>query len=148
MTLQFQVQLDYGVAGDAVLQCDLPRYLAVLLRVAGIHEVSVAERNAAAATAYTLADESVRQAAFAYSDGVPAEWGELLAPLRHPQVAACLFRDCCQVAWADGDLDPIEQDVLLQIAHDLQIPDFLRDQVLVAVEEQELARLRILSLFS
>jgi hypothetical protein len=140
--------LDYGKAGNAVLNCDLPRYLAVLLRVAGIHAVSVAERNVAAATAYTLADEAVRQEAFAYSDGVPAEWSELLAPLHDPQVAACLFRDCCQVAWADGELDPVEQEVLTQIASELQLSDPLRDQILAAVEEQELARLRILALFS
>lgn len=146
MTLQFQVQLDYGVAGEAVLNCDLPRYLGVLLQVAGIHEVSVAERNAAAATAYTLADDRVRQEAFRYTEGPPPQWGELLAPLRHPQVAACLFRDCCQVAWADGEMDAKEKEVLMQIANHLHLPLFLRDQVLSAVEEQERARLRILAL--
>lgn len=146
MTLQFQVQLDYGVAGDAVLNCDLPRYLGILLHVAGIHEVSVAERNAAAATAYTLAEESVRQEAFRYTDEGPPQWSDLLAPLRHPQVAACLFRDCCQVAWADGDMDTKEKEVLMQIANHLHLPLFLRDQVITAVEEQERARLRILAL--
>jgi len=147
VTLEFQVQQDYGVAGEAVLNCDLPRYLGVLLRLASIHEVSVPERNAAAATAYVLADESTRQEAFRYSSQ-DMSWFDLLKPLRHPQVAACLFRDCCQVAWADGDLDPVEQDVLLQIAHDLHLPDYVRDQVMIGVEEQERARLRILGLFS
>ena len=39
MSISFQVQQDYGMAAEAVLNCDLPRYLAVLLRVANIHEV-------------------------------------------------------------------------------------------------------------
>ena len=148
MPQQFQVQQHYGAAGQAVLQCDLPRYLAVLLRVAGVHEVSVAERNAAAATAYLLADDITRQAAFDYTDGVPAEWSELLAPLRQPsQVAICLFRDCCQVAWSDGDLDSDEREVLIQVACELHLADSVRDQILGAVEEQERARLRVLSLF-
>jgi len=149
MPISFQVQQDYGVAAEAVLNCELPRYLAVLLRVASIHEVSVSERNAAAATAYALAEESVRLEAFRFCDtGAPPQWEELLTPLRSPQVAACLFRDACKVAWSDGEIDPIEQDVLLQIAHDLQLPEWQRDQLLIAVEEQERARLRILTLFA
>lgn len=147
MSISFQVQQDYGVAADAVLGCDLPRYLAVLLRVAGIHEVSVSERNAAAATAFALAEESIRQEAFRYCDGEPPRWAELLAPLKSPQVAASLFRDACKVGWADGEIDPIELDVLMQIAAELSLPDWQRDQLLGAVAEQELARLKILTLF-
>lgn len=146
MSISFQVQLDYGVAAEAVLECDLPRYLAVLLRVAGIHEVSVSERNAAAATAYALAEETVRQQAFRYCDDEPPQWDVLLAPLRSPQVAACLFRDACKVGWADGEIDPIEQEVLLQIARELQLPEWQRDQLLDAVAEQERARLKVLTL--
>lgn len=148
MSISFQVQQDYGMAAEAVLNCDLPRYLAVLLRVANIHEVSVSERNTAAATAYSLAEESVRQQAFDHCQEEQPDWLELLTPLRLPQVAACLFRDACQVAWADGEIDPVEQDVLLQLAHDLQLPEWQRDQLLSAVEEQERARLRILTLFA
>ncbi|MBX3167210.1 MAG: hypothetical protein KF760_07350 [Candidatus Eremiobacteraeota bacterium] len=148
MSLSFQVQQDYGVAAEAVLNCDLPRYLAVLLRVAGIHEVSVSERNAAAATAYALAEEAVRQQAFAHCDAEAPDWPGLLVPLRAPQVAACLFRDACKVSWADGEIDPIELEVLMQIAAELQLPDWQRDRLLEGVAEQERARLRILSLFS
>lgn len=148
MSISFQVQQDYGVAAEAVLGCDLPRYLAVLLRVAGIHEVSVSERNAAAATAYALAEETVRQEAFRYCDDEAPRWDLLLEPLRAPQVAASLFRDACKVGWADGEIDPLEQDVLLQIASELQLPDWQRDQLLDAVAEQERARLKVLTLLS
>ncbi len=148
MSISFQVQQDYGVAAEAVLDCDLPRYLAVLLRVAGIHEVSVSERNAAAATAYALAEEAVRQEAFRFCDEEPPHWPTLLAPLRAPQVAACLFRDACQVAWADGEIDPIELEVLMQIANELQLPEWQRDRLLDGVAEQERARLQILTLFA
>lgn len=148
MSISFQVQQDYGVAAEAVLECDLPRYLAVLLRVAGIHEVSVSERNAAAATAYALAEESVRQQAFGHCDEEPPHWPGLLAPLRAPQVAACLFRDACKVGWADGEIDPLELEVLMQIAAELQLPEWQRDRLLDGVAEQERARLRILALFA
>jgi hypothetical protein len=148
MLISFQVQLDYGVAAEAVLGCDLPRYLAVLLRVAGIHEVSVSERNAAAATAYALASEAARQEAFRYCDGETPNWEDLLAPLRAPQVAASLFRDACKVGWADGEIDPIEREVLMDIAARLQLPDWQRDALVSAVSEQETARLKVLALFS
>ncbi|MBS2033441.1 TerB family tellurite resistance protein [bacterium] len=148
MQISFQVQQDYGVAAEAVLSCDLAHYLAVLLRVAGIHEVSVSERNAAAATAYALASEAARQDAFRYCDAEPPDWSELLTNLRAPQVAACLFRDCCKVGWADGEIDPIEHEMLMEIARHLQLPDWLRDSLMNAVSEQETARLKVLSLFS
>ena len=148
MSISFQVQQDYGVAAEAVLECDLPRYLAVLLRVAGIHEVSVSERNAAAATAFALAEEAARQQAFAHIDDEPPKWDVLLSPLRAPQVAASLFRDACKVGWADGEIDPIEQEVLMQIARELQLPEWQRDQLLCAVAEQERARLKVLTLLS
>lgn len=148
MSISFQVQQDYGVAAEAVLDCDLPRYLAVLLRVAGIHEVSVSERNAAAATAYALAEEAVRQEAFRFCYEETPHWPSLLAPLCTPQVAACLFRDACKVAWADGEIDPVELDVLMQISAELQLPDWQRDRLLDGVAEQERARLRILTLFA
>lgn len=148
MTISFQVQQDYGVAAEAVLSCDLPRYLAVLLRVAGIHEVSVSERNAAAATAFALAEDAVRQEAFRHCDQESLEWAQLLAPLRTPQVAACLFRDACKVGWADGEIDPIELEVLMAVAAELGLPEWQRDQLLGAVAEQELARLKTLTLFA
>lgn len=148
MSISFQVQQDYGVAAEAVLECDLPRYLAVLLRVAGIHEVSVSERNAAAATAYALAEEEVRQEAFRHCDEEAPDWPALLAPLRAPQVAACLFRDACKVGWADGEIDPIELEVLVRIAAELRLPDWQRDRLLDGVAEQERARLKILTLFA
>ncbi|MFN8610331.1 MAG: TerB family tellurite resistance protein [Vulcanimicrobiota bacterium] len=147
MPISFQVQQDYGVAADAVLSCDLSRYLAVLLRVAGIHEVSVSERNAAAATAFALASAEARQEAFRYCDAEPPDWEELLVPLRLPQVAASLFRDCCKVGWADGEIDPVEQQILMDIATHLQLPDWQRDALMSAVSEQETARLKILALF-
>lgn len=148
MQISFQVQQDYGVAAEAVLGCDLPLYLAVLLRVAGIHEVSVSERNAAAATAFALASEPARLEAFRYCGSETPDWAGLLSNLRAPQVAACLFRDCCKVAWADGELDPIEHQVLLEIAGHLQLQDWQREALMGAVSEQETARLKILSLFS
>lgn len=146
MSLIFLVQANYGAAGSEVLDCELPRYLAALLRVANVHDVSVAERNVAAATAYVLADEEVRQEAFRYSFEAPPSWDELLQPLRSPKVAVSLFRDACQVAWSDGELDADEEGVLSEVARALHLEDSRRDAVLHWVKTQELARLELLQL--
>lgn len=137
MPFQFMVQLHYGEAASAVLTCDLARYLGALLRVAGIHGVSVAERNVAAAAAYVLAEESVRQDAFNWADPDSTTWAELLGPLSTPPVSLCLFRDACGVAWADGGLDELEAAQLEEMARELQIPDETRQRILDLVEAEQ-----------
>lgn len=123
----FLTQLHYGAAASAVSDCDLPRYLGALLRMAAVHEVSVAERNVAASVAFVLADELTRRLAFAFGD-TPLE--ELLEPLRQPLVSLSLMRDACQVAWADGQLDDQERDLLARMAE------------LLGVSPQQTARLQ------
>jgi uncharacterized membrane protein YebE (DUF533 family) len=146
MSLSFLVQLNYGSAGNEVLDCDLARYLGVLLRVAACSGVSISERNTVASAALILADEEVRQAAFAYAVPDSVSWSELLEPLRAPKVAACLYRDACQVAWADGQLDSDERSLLAQLSSVLQLDADFVAQLQSTVEVQERARRQLVSL--
>ena len=148
MPLRFLVQLNYGEGGQAVLECDLARYLGVLLRVAACAGVSVSERNTVASAAYILADKDVRQAAFTFSAMESPDWDDLLLPLSYPPVAASLFRDACQVAWADGQLDEEERALLERIARTLGLQADLTEPLLAAVEVQERARQQLVSLIS
>lgn len=148
MPFQFLIQSNYGEAAEAVLNSELARYLAALLRVANVHEVSVSERNVAAATAYILADEQVRQEAFRYSAELPPTWEELLGPLRLPGVAAALFRDACQVAWSDGELDEEEREVLQQVGAALGLEPEVQSRILEGVQALEMARRQILEILS
>lgn len=142
------VQLQYGKAADAVQSCDLARYLGALLRLAGVRGVSVHERNAAASAAYTLAEESVRQEAFEWSDPQARTWAELLGPLREPSVARSLLRDACQVAWSDGEMDPLETAQLLEMARELHIDDELRTRIFDLVGTQQVAHQQLLEVLA
>lgn len=143
----FALQRYYGAASEAVRNCDLPRYLAVLLRLAKSREISVPERNAAGFTALLLADESTRQQAFEFDQQLPPTWAQLLAPFQ-PPVSLSLYRDACVVAWADGVLDPEEQEILGQIARGLNLDSSLAERILSGVRQQEEARLSFLQLLA
>lgn len=140
------VQLQYGDAAPAVQSCDLARYLGALLRLASLREVSVQERNVAASAAYLLAEESVRQEAFAWSDAQARTWAELLVPLREPAVARSLLRDASLVAWSDGEMDEVEAAQLVEMARELQIDDELRDRIFQLSRSQAVAHAELLGI--
>ena len=145
---EFALQRYYGEATEAVRNCDLGRYLAVLLRLAKSRGISVPERNAAGFTALLLADEATRQEAFQFDEQLPPTWAQLLAPFQQPPVSLCLFRDACVVAWADGLLDPEEQEILGQIARGLKLDSQDASRILGWVRQQEEARLGFLQLLA
>jgi tellurite resistance protein len=142
------VQMQYGEAAGALQSCDLARYLGALLRLAALREVSVPERNVAASVAYLLAEESVRQEAFEWSDAQARTWAELLVPLREPAVARSLLRDACQVAWSDGEMDDVEAAQLLEMARELQVDDELRDRIFELTREQSGAHAELLGILA
>lgn len=146
MTDEFALQRYYGPAATVVQGCELARYLAVLLRLAKSRGISVPERNAAASIAFVLADEATRQEAFRFDEELPPTWAQLLAPLQQPPVSLCLYRDACVVAWADGQLDPDEQEILEQIARGLHLGPGESGRIQALVRQQEEARLQFLAM--
>lgn len=146
MADEYLIQQNYGEAGQAVLACDLSLYLAVLLEVARVQEISFRERNVIASTAYTLADEATRARALERSERTPEDWESWLEPIREAGVARCLFRDACLVAWADGPPEPEEQVALARLGLALTLADEVQTAIREAVSTQEQARLRVLEL--
>lgn len=112
----YRLDLDYGPALQLVRNCDLASYLAVLMRVGRVGDLSVQERNLAVPIAHDLqARESETLEALQLAES-SASLEELVQRLEHPSVRLCLYRDACRMALADGLVDEPESKMLEQLA--------------------------------
>jgi len=95
---------------------ELAPYLAVLMRVARVNEISVAERNVAVPLALALgATEEVTIEAMQLADDSSIPHASLTERIPS-DLAACLYRDACRIAWADGSVDTPENALLGKMA--------------------------------
>lgn len=101
---------------DELKRIELAPYLAVLMRVMRVNEVSVAERNVAVPLALALgATEEITIEAMQMADDPPIPLDKLVEKV--PQsLSGCLFRDACRIAWADGSVCAPENTLLGQLA--------------------------------
>jgi hypothetical protein len=147
-----RLETDYGRALTLVRNTDLASYLAVLIRMAQIGDISVAERNLAVPIAHDLNasyEETVE--ALLLADG-EAPLSQLVERLEHPAVRTCLYRDVCRIALADGPPEEQELSFLEELRSLLGIdPDDaneLLDGLIVIQSLQRVFRARINLLIS
>jgi hypothetical protein len=143
----FRLDLDYGPALALVQNCDLAAYLAVLVRVARVGDVSVEERNLAIPIARDLdAREEETTEALRLADD--ASLSDLVSRLEHPAVRLCCYRDACRMALADGQVDAAENAALQELAEalNLDVSPVLEDLALMrSLQERFRTRLHHLT---
>ena len=111
-----RLEMEYGCALPLVRNSDLSSYLAVLVRVAQVNEISLQERNIVVPIAHDLqASQEETVEALLLADG-DAGLAQLVERLEHPAVKLSLYRDACKVALADGLVDAQEMTFLDQLS--------------------------------
>ena len=108
---------------EQLRQIPLAPYLAVLMRIARVNEISVAERDVAVPLARALgASEATTIEALQLADDDARPLASLAASVPRT-LSACLYRDACRMAWADGSVDTPENALLSQLAAVLELDD-------------------------
>lgn len=101
---------------EELKRIELAPYLAVLMRIARVNEVSVAERNVAVPLALALgATEEITIDAMQMADDPPIPLEQLVEKVPK-SLSGCLFRDACRIAWADGSVCGPENHLLGKLA--------------------------------
>ena len=139
--------LEYGDTWRTLEQRPLENYLAVVMRMARIREVSAAESSAAIILADDLeVTEAARTRALMLADQQNIKLKELVECLESMAERLCLFRDTCRMAVADGDIELNEREFLDSLADALKIDQSLARQLFEDVTCQHRLQSRFLAL--
>lgn len=142
-----RLNFEYGDTWHTLVERPLENYLAVLMRMARIREVSAAESWEAVILADDLqVPEDLRTQGIILADHPDVALAQLLEPFETRAERLCLYRDTCRMALADGEIEVKEREFLHSVAQGLGIEQDVGRQIFEDVTCQQRLQARFLNL--